>query len=196
MVLCRSWSHPYRNISSDDRIKGFKAISKRIVSKDKATEHKEIKVLWNFDIDIEYDDPDDAIGDMCSWSRRVAEDWDGQEYDAYYEAQQTWKMQAWKQHRIMKVLVLAKGEEPEETDSETSRMGYSGGDDDMDEVKRKGLNVGAGGQVGKDETSLVDEMVCDLGMKCWKHRMVGGGGKKISMPVVTTDHNLVKTMEF
>lgn len=76
-----------------------------------ATGRKKIKVLWILDIDIEYDDPDNAIGDMCLWCRRVAE------YDAYYEAQQTRKRQARKQHRIMKVLALAKGEEPEETDS-------------------------------------------------------------------------------
>jgi hypothetical protein len=38
----------------------------------------------------------------------------------------------------MKVLALAKSEEPEETDSETSWMGIRAIDDDMDEVKGKG----------------------------------------------------------
>lgn len=42
----------------------------------------------------------------------------------------------------------------------------------------------------KVETNLVDETVCDLGMKCWKRRTVEGN--KISMPVVGTDHSLVK----
>lgn len=51
-------------------------------------------------------------------------------------------------------------------------------DDDMDEVKEKQVDVGAGDQVGKEETNLADEMVCDLGMKIWKHRTVEG--KKIS----------------
>ena len=163
------------------------------MTKDTAIGRKKIKVLWILDIDIEYDDPDNAIRDMCSWCRRVAEDGDGQEYDAHYEAQQTWKRQAREQHRIMKVLALAKGDEPEETDSETSWMGYSDRDDDMDEVKGKQLDVGAGSQVGKEETNLVDEMVCDLGMKCWKRRTVEGD--KISMPVAGTDHSLVKTVE-
>jgi hypothetical protein len=56
----------------------------------------------------------------------VAEDGDGQEYDAYYEAQQARKRQVREQHRTMKVLVLAKGDEPEETDSETSWTGVFG----------------------------------------------------------------------
>jgi hypothetical protein len=62
----------------------------------------------------------------------------------------------------------------------------------MDEVKGKQVDVSAGGQVGKEETNLVDEMVCDLGMKDWKCRTVEGD--KISMPVVGTDHSLVKTV--
>ena len=85
----------------------------------------------------------------------MAEDGDGQEYDVYYEAQQTRKRQVRKQYTIMKVLALAKGEEPEETDSETSWTGNPNGDDDIDEVKRKQLDVGAGSQVGKEETNLV-----------------------------------------
>jgi hypothetical protein len=44
----------------------------------------------------------------------------------------------------------------------------------MDEVKRKKVDVGAGGQVGKEETKFVDEMAYDLGMECWKRRTVGG----------------------
>ena len=63
----------------------------------------------------------------------------------------------------------------------------------MDELNGKQVDVSAGGQVGKEETNLVDEMVCDLGMKCWKRRTVEGN--KISMPVVGTDHSLVKTVE-
>jgi hypothetical protein len=52
----------------------------------------------------------------------------------------------------------------------------------MDEVKWKQVDVSAGGQIGKEETNLAGEMVYDLGMKCWKRRMVEG--KRISMPVV------------
>ena len=166
MVRYCSWSHPAPGTSVQTTTSGFKTISKRVMTKDTATGCKEIKVLWIFDIDIKYDDPDNVIGDMCSWCRRVAEDGDGQEYDVYYEAQQTRKRQARKQYRIMKVLALVKGEELEETDSETSWMGNSDGDDDIDEVKGKQLDVGAGSQVGKEEANLVDEMVCDLGMKC------------------------------
>jgi hypothetical protein len=44
------------------------------------------------------------------------------------------------------------------------------------EVKGKQVNVDAGGQVGKEEISLADEMVYDLGMKFWKRRTVGGEG--------------------
>jgi len=57
----------------------------------------------------------------------------------------------------------------------------------MDEVKGKQLDVGAG---GKEETNLVDEMACDLGMKCWKRRTVEGN--RISLPAIDTDHSLVK----
>jgi len=78
------------------------------------------------DIDIEYDDLGNAIGDMYTWCRRVAEDRDRQGYDAYYEARQAQKRQAREQHRIVKVLALTKGDEPEETDSETSWMGVFG----------------------------------------------------------------------
>jgi hypothetical protein len=80
---------PHRNLSSNDHIKGFKTISKRVVTTDPTTGHKKTKVPWILDIDIEYDDPDNAIGDMCSWCRRVAENGDGQEYDAYYKMRQT-----------------------------------------------------------------------------------------------------------
>jgi len=80
----------------------------------------------DLDIDIEYDNPGNAIGDMYSWCRRVAEDRDEQGYDGYYKAQQPRKRQAREQHRIMKVLPLAKGDEPEETDSETSWTGVFG----------------------------------------------------------------------
>jgi hypothetical protein len=41
------------------------------------------------------------------------------------------------------------------------------------------VDVGAS---GKRKTNLADEMVYDLGMKCWKRRTVEG--KRISMPVV------------
>jgi hypothetical protein len=84
---------PVPNLTSDDRIEGFKAISKRVVTKGPATGLKKIKVLWSLDTGIWYDALDNTIGDMNLWGWRVAEDWDAQEYDTQLRAQQAYKKQ-------------------------------------------------------------------------------------------------------
>ena len=46
------------------------------------------------ELDIEYEDSDSGVGvgDMASWFRRVADDWDGKAYDVNWENQQRGKM--------------------------------------------------------------------------------------------------------
>jgi hypothetical protein len=115
---------------------------------------------------------------------------DGEGYDKDYEEQERWKKRQMERHRIMNGIAMLEGQEPEETDSDVSWMGYSDNDEGDDETRLEGRCEVEG---ETEETVWADEMAYDLGYGCWVPVSVVTTSR--IMPISNSDRKLVEIVE-